>query len=294
MRPPFLGITSELTKDQLRGPRVRRLHRGVYGWAQGTAAASDGARQRVELLVRCRGALLVFPDAVVCGITAGRWLGLPVDDDGVVHLARGAAAARSRRHQVAIHRLALTAGERTIEDGLPVATGPRLLTDLSVVLGLEPLVALGDTVVRRWGRPAVDAAVTTHGSRRGAVLLRRALPLLDPGADSPAETRARLRLHAAGFTALRHKVAILDEDGGWLAAPDLADPDARVAVQYDGLVHWESGPARWRHDLDQDELVRAQGWQLVRTTSLDDADPRRLIDKVAAAYGRSAVLRGRP
>ena len=76
------------------------------------------------------------------------------------------------------------------------------------------------------------------------MLVRAVLPLLDPGSCSPAERRARLRLHDAGFTALRHGVVVRDRAGGWLAEPDLADELAKVAVQHDGLVHLQGDPER--------------------------------------------------
>jgi Ribonuclease G/E len=102
-----------------------------------------------------------------------------------------------------------------------------------------------------------------------------------------------LRLHAAGFTALRHGVVVRDRSGGWLAEPDLADEVARVAVQHDGDVHRRAGARQWQHDVDRDEFTRAHGWQLVVATAEDDRRPYLLVEKTAAAYRRAAALRGR-
>jgi hypothetical protein len=116
---------------------------------------------------------------------------------------------------------------------------------------------------------------------------------MDPGADSAAETRGRLRLHAAGFTALRHKVTVTDEHGGWLGVPDLADPEAKVAWQHEGELHFLQGVERRRKDIDRDEVVREVGWQVVSSTAIDDRDPERLIRKMTSAYLRAAALWGR-
>lgn len=138
----------------------------------------------------------------------------------------------------------------------------------------------------------MQAALDRRGRRPGLPRARQALTLADSGADSPAETRARLRLHAAGFVAMRHRVVVRDRDGGWLAEPDLADEQARVAVPHDGLVHVVGSPRARRQDLQRDELTRQADWQVVVATALDDQRPHLLLDKVTDAYRRSARLWG--
>jgi hypothetical protein len=282
MTAPFRGSTSSVTRQQLRSRSYQRVLRDVYVLGN----ATDELRTRVE------AARLLFPDAVPCTLTAALLQKLPVDDDSLLHLARGKRASYSRQEGVRVHRLAIPAWQQHSLDGLPVSDGPRTFADLSAHLDLEALVAVGDVVARRWSDEDLGAAVTAHGKRRGAVLLRQALPLLDRGSDSPAETRARLRLHAAGFTELRHKVVVRDLDGGWLCEPDLADATARVGVQHEGVIHFQKGERQRAMDVDRDELARAEDWQIVTSTSVDDRFPDRLIAKVTAAYLRSAQLLG--
>lgn len=242
----------------------------------------------ITVRTRVEGALQVFDGATVCLATATALLRLPVDDDGIVHLDRGPGAPRSSRAGIKVHRLGIPP-ERTLDlDGIRVADGPRCLADLSARLDLESLVALGDVVARRWTDEDIAAAVRDHASRPGAVLLRQAVPLLDSRSDSPAETRARLQLHAAGFTSLVHGTVVRDAGGGWLAAPDLGDDVAKVAVQHEGEVHFLKGVKQRRHDVDRDDLSRAEGWEVVVSTALDDAKPHRLIERVTAAYRRAA------
>lgn len=247
---PFLGSSSGRTRQQLRSKRFVRLSRDLYVLTPAEATL----RHRVEAL------RLVLQDAVPCGRTAALLQDLPVDDDGLLHLARGTAAARSRRPGVRVHRTPVADDEQLDLDGLPVADGPRTFVDLTATLDLEALVAVGDVVQRRYSAAALQAAVARRTKRPGLRLARAALPLLDGGAGSPAETRARLRLHAAGLTALKHGVVIRDEHGGWLAEPDLADDVAKVAVQHDGDVHRVKGRRRWEQDVQRDELSRQHGW----------------------------------
>jgi hypothetical protein len=277
----FLGSESGLSMQRLRGRSLERLSRDLY--------VPRGTEQ--DVCLRTTGALLTLPDAVPCSFTAALLQQMPVDDDGLIHLARGRKAARATRSGVKVHRTPVDPDERIVVSDLVVADGPRTFVDLAAKLDLEQLVAVGDVVLRRYDLEALTAAVARRPRRPGVVLARQALPLLDPGSASPAETRARLRLHAAGYTSLVHGVVIRDEAGGWLAEPDLADETARVAVQHDGAVHFEGSLEQRRNDLHGDELSRQHGWQVVVSTAVDDRRPHLLVAKVAAAYERAALLR---
>jgi len=278
----FLGSASGLTPQRLRSRRYLRLSRDLYVLG-GT---------ELDVRVRADAAVLALPDAVPCLFTAALLTRLPVDDDGLIHLARSRTAARSERIGVRVHRTPVEADEQIDVAGLPVADGPRTFVDLASRLDLERLVAVGDVVLRRYGAQTLADAVARRPRRPGLALARMALPLLDAGADSPAETRARLRLHAAGFRALRHGVVIRDEAGEWLAAPDLADDVARVAVQHDGWLHVIGKPRQRISDLARDEVSRQADWEVVVSTARDDAQPHLLLAKVTAAYRRAARLRG--
>ena len=282
MTAPFRGSSSRLTRQRLRGKTYVRVTRDVYV-----------LRNRdLDLRTRAEAAHIVFPEATLCLFTAALLLKLPVEDDGLVHLDRGLKASRSERKGIKVHRFGIPSDRIHDLQGLPVSDGPRTFADLASKLDLESLVAVGDVVARRWPMAELRSAVTSHGCRRGAVLLRTALPLLDKGSDSPAETRARLRLHAAGVTSLRHKVVVRDGAGGWLGEPDLADPVAKVALQHEGAIHFQKGEKQRRKDLTRDEVVRQEHWQLVSSTALDDANPDRLLEKVTAAYLRAGRLWG--
>lgn len=278
----FLGSESGLSMQRLRGRSLERLSRDLY--------VPRGTER--DLVVRTTGALLSLPDAVPCSFTSALLQGLPVDDDGQIHLARGPKAARATRAGVKVHRTPLEPDEQIVVGSLLIADGPRTFVDLAAKLDLEHLVAVGDVVLRRYGAEALSAAVDRRPRRPGIVLARQALPLLDGASASPAETRARLRLHAAGFTALVHGVVIRDDSGGWLAEPDLADEVAKVAVQHDGAVHVEGGLEQRRNDLHRDELSRQRGWQVVVSTAIDDRQPHLLLAKVGSAYERAAGLLG--
>ena len=197
----------------------------------------------------------------------------------------------SRRSGVITHRGSLTPAEVIVRSSRRMTSPARTFLDLAPHLEDVALIVLGDAVAARTGKTRLMAAVTAAPGRRGVAAARKAVVLVDPHSESPGETRTRLVLHAAGFTGLRHAVDVSDEAGGWLARLDLGDPVAKVGIQYDGLVHFDGGPERWRRDIDRDELARQEGWEIVVLTALDLRDPQRMIDKVAAAYARAAARR---
>ena len=278
---PFRGSTSGLSRQRLRTPRLRRESRDVYVLAE--------RRHTPDLAVQA--APVGVPDAVVSHATAAAWLGLPGPRDRRVHLTRSRAAGVSARRGVVTHRSTLPETHVVVHRDVRVTSPARTWLDLAPVLPFPELVALGDAVARRTGIGALEAVLRGGSGRRGVVSARAALELVDPGADSPPETLCRLLLHEAGFRGLRHGVVVRDHLGGCLSVPDLADPDDKVAVQYDGLHHLQGDPWQRRNDIDRDEVTRAAGWEVVVLTAKDLQLPALAILKVRAAYERAAARR---
>jgi hypothetical protein len=211
-------------------------------------------------------------------------------------LTRPPASPRSELRGVRTHRGTLDEDDLIVHEGRTITSPDRTFLDLSAILGHVELVVLADALARRVGIERLSQRLTPSRAAgvRGVRRARAALALADAGSDSPAETRTRLILHGAGFTKLQHGLDVTDRDGGWLARPDLADEEAKVAVQYDGLVHLGDDPERRRADIDRDELLRQHGWQVVVLTAVDLRSPHRMVAKVASAYDRSVESRARP
>lgn len=283
-REPFRGSAAGLTRQQLRGQRFRRVHRGVYV----LTPADD------TLALRADAALTLFPDAVLSHQTAARLLGLPSDDRGLVHVTRPQATAATERQGIRTHRARLLRADVVSVEGRRLTSPERTFLDLAAVLSDGDLVVLADAVTRRVGEARLARRLSKAAGVRGVRRARGALLQADPLSDSPAETKTRLILHAAGFPRLRHGLNVHNDHGSFLARPDLADEGAGVAIQYDGLVHLGDDPERRRFDIDRDESLRQHGWQVVVLTALDLRHPERMVAKVAAAYARAASVGARP
>ncbi len=69
-------------------------------------------------------------------------------------------------------------------------------------------------------------------------------------------------------------------DGRFIARVDFAWPDARVAVEYEGMWHGQSQQvARDRRRLNE---LTAAGWTVIFVTAADLRDPVQLIARIAA------------
>jgi very-short-patch-repair endonuclease len=77
----------------------------------------------------------------------------------------------------------------------------------------------------------------------------------------------RLALVLAGLPAPEVQYEVIDEWGRPVARLDLAYPARRVAIEYDGAVHFDEVKAR--SDRQRDAILAGYGWQTVRLTSAD-------------------------
>lgn len=178
------------------------------------------------------------------------------------------------------------------------ARGVRVSTPASTVAllaGRVPhaydLVALADAAVReplhRRDPPALTSlesltSALDAGRRVGRDRLRAALPRVSTRTRSRAETWLRLTVIDAGLPQPEVNYDVI-EGGRWLGQVDLAYPELRVAIEYEGEHHL-TDPLQWAEDIARmDRLVEA-GWRVIRVTKSDVfGDPSALIERIARA-----------
>ena len=271
-----------LSKDIVRGPRFRRVLRGVY-------VAADVAD---TVAVRAAAARLLLPaTAVFSHQTAAELLDLPLPTDGLIHSTIPRSVPRTRVAGLVTHQVtSMPSGvsARLGTSGLPITAPARTFLDVAASLTLVDLVVLGDAMVRR-GFVTVESLRAAAGEaprRRGVLTVREAAGLVRPRVDSPMETRVRLLIVLAGLPCPEAGGEVLDEDGQWIATVDLQYRVQRIAIEYDGILHLTSR-RKWLRDLATRDLLRDQGWEVIVLTSADVfGSPlrtlRRIRDKLAA------------
>jgi restriction endonuclease-like protein len=131
----------------------------------------------------------------------------------------------------------------------------------------------------------IELLADRHRGARGLVQLRRALPMVDGGAESPYETKTRLVLIGAGLPRPRTQVEVLNDWGAVLARVDIGWEEWKVGVEFDGAQHW-TDPAQRTRDIDRLAELEARGWAIIRVS----ADMLRQRPHVVVARVRRALL----
>lgn len=256
------------TRDDLRllvaRATVRRLVRGVYV----DASVQD------SLDVRARGIGLVTPPgSVLCGRTAA-WLW------GVDALAMGAhlvlpdvdvmsVAGRSASRRTGVFGSSgpLAAGDVVPLAGLLVTSPARTATDLARLLRRPDALASLDAMLRLPGltKDAVGEVLARFAKHRGIVQGRELLDLADPRAESPQESRTRLRCIDAGFPAPEPQIEVFDELGLFLGRLDMGWLEWLRAMEFDGH-DYHSTHDQIRHDDLRREAIERLGWVVIPVT----------------------------
>jgi hypothetical protein len=173
--------------------------------------------------------------------------------------------------------------------GMRVTTPARTALDLACRLPVEDAVAAIDALARatRLKMADVDALAERYRGRRSIRRARVALDLVDPGAESPQESRLRLLYIRAGFPRPETQVPVYDEYGQLVAVLDMGWPGIKVGADYEGKHHRLS---RWQLDKDirRFESVTELGWTDVRVTVLDTEGV--IIERTRRAFERRGAL----
>lgn len=203
--------------------------------------------------------------ATVAGLSAAalyrtKW----IDDWLPAELNR---AGRDKARGIVVRSDTLAEDEVCVRNGISLTTAARTAFDLGRRMGLQTAVirldALAAATDVKWAD--VDLLVARHSGVRGVVQLRRALELVDGGAESPYETRTRLVLLAAGLPRPRTQIPVFD--GPCLIARiDMGWEEWLVGVEFDGAQHW-TDPAQRTRDIDRTAELEAMGWRIVRVSS---------------------------
>lgn len=183
-----------LTRDELRSSAWRPLFRDVY---------ADAALPVTHRL-RCGAAarLLLPPGGAIAGRSAAALFGAGrVDTTEPIDVFVSAAKRFGPVNGLRVHRADLTGDDVVDRAGLRVTSPTRTCWDLASWLDPVEAVVLIDALL---GRRLVTVAelrsyAAERAGRRGCRRLLRAIDLADMAAESPQESRVRVRLVLAGL-----------------------------------------------------------------------------------------------
>lgn len=263
--------------DLVRPTRGARLPRSV---------ADDHAE-------RCRAVLAVSPpSAAVSHVSALRLLRVDLPSrlagDSRVHVTVLEGDVAPQRRRVVTHTHA-TDGRRyrarqlptVTAAGLPLVAPERTWLQLAASLSADELVVLGDAMTRRKTPVTTVAALRAEVAgappgTRGVRAAREAVELIRPGTDSSPESWVRLHMVRAGLPCPLVNARIHDDAGRFVAMPDLALPELKIAIEYDGDVH-RTDRQTWMRDVAKREVLRDLGWTVIVVVGAHLRDPDALV-----------------
>lgn len=258
---PFRGAEA-LAAKAIPERAMRVLYEPVYPGVYVPYGIELTARQRAEaawLWSRRRGVVAGNSAAALLG---AKWVDRALDAE-LVHDNRKPPA------RIHVHTDTLAPGETVAVGGIGVTSVPRTAFDIgrrtaSRLSAVQRLDALANAIGVQIDE--VEAVIAGHPGARGLARLRRVLPLVDGGAESPQETRTRLVLIDAGLPRPETQIVVCDEYGGFVARVDMGYRDLRVGVEYDGPQHW-TDPKQRQRDIDRHVALVALGWVIIRVSA---------------------------
>lgn len=189
----------------------------------------------------------------------------------------------------------LPASDRAEIAGVPVTALPRTIIDCARTLPIASALVIADSGLRigTSAEEVRDRAASMRGAR-GILRAERVLRLMDARSGSPGETLVRLIAHEAGLPRpdlshpVRTALGLL-----WL---DIAWPDLRVAVEFDGDGKYGRKPAevqaRLLAEKRRNDALDEHEWRLVHVTWEQLGDPARIVARIRHAMAQQ-VARGR-
>jgi hypothetical protein len=254
---PFIGsealAAGALTRHALRS-RFVAIHPDVYVTRDKDLTAATRARA-AWLWSRRRG--------VVAGRSASALHGAKWVD----HRAPAQLLYEHRRPPAGIHTWSDTvADDETEVIGSMLTTNPaRTAFDLACRNPTGEAVAAIDALARATRLKVADAELIAerYKGHRNIRRARRALALVDAGAQSPRETWLRLMVIEAGYRRPQTQIPVYGEYGALVAVVDLGWEDLKIALEYEG-DHHRTDRGQLRRDIERYEALHAMGWITIR------------------------------
>lgn len=294
MRPVRVDRTGESgpTPRQARGPRWRWVSQGLY---VPSSVDADDPQQRVV-----EAAAAMPRDSAVTGWGAFAWVGARWFDGRDERGKRIPVTLVVPDHRirppsgVAISAERLMPWHRHLLDGI-------VLTDPVRAIAYEMRHAADVRTAVRWADMAAHADLVSIADLRalaanltawtGIPQMRSALDFADENAWSPAEVDMRMVwVLDLGLPRPLCNRPVFDLEGRHIGTPDLLDPVAGMAGEYDSALHLEG--SQRRTDLEREAAFRRVGLEYVTMVTADRIDPTAFAQRTLEARARALAGSG--
>ena len=283
------GAVSRAEADRILGRRavLEGLATGVL--AQPWRGVVIHAADSLNLPTLAQAALIhVGQPAALSGATSLALHGISAAADTTIHLSVLPAKRARSKPGLVVHRAEYQPGDVIELDGLPAFSLDLALADYlcdgdertAFAAIDQALAGLPEDHCRALRRNVRDRLVDRR-DRRGIHRAQMLLTLATGKAESPPESILRLLVVEAGFPVPEAQYEIVTVDGRRLYVLDIAWPELRIALEYDGFAAHEE---RQEHDAERDTRMAGRGWVTIRATAVDLRDPGRVLAELRDAF----------
>lgn len=279
-----LGISAAALRDLVRAKVLQHPARGLYAVATLCDPTPEGRHRQL-----CAGALLLYPDGALSGVSAVVAHGLPVFG---VDLSRPQVRRPPDRAR-GVKGVRVLKSLREVDLSAPVRCEPLdlALTELAIEHGIVAGTVSADAalhgglVTMETLSARVEQCVHWPRSARARAMVAFA----DARAESVGETRTRILLETHGIR-LTSQVVLSTSASQRQVRVDFVVTGTRVVIEFDGRKKYAEGA--WQTLWDEkrrEDWIRAQGYAVVRLTWADLENPERALAKVRRALAAAAA-----
>lgn len=207
-----------------------------------------------------------------------------------VHLDVEDGATPRRTPLLVIHRRSPAETRRVhgvtiVEPVVALQQIARRLTHEELVVAVDSLIADRFGTVARLELEEVRR-VAGQARGHGASRLRAAVEHARERVWSPRETHLHLMLRRHGLPVPELNHQVQDQVSGVVYYVDLAYPEQRIAIEYDGMEHLTDAD-RVKRDHRKSAVLHAEGWTVIRLYAEDLLDPTALLARIHHALALS-------
>ncbi|WP_243387760.1 hypothetical protein [Bifidobacterium felsineum] len=277
---------------------------------------SDLTERRQAIIERCTSEAQQLGRTLLFGMTTSLMLqSVPLPEDCDLDMSKLHTVSSMKTRRVRAHASTLCSHIwKPIPQAKKVRINQHVLAldlfhvwaQLASHVSLRSLIILGDAIITAVHRQPLLAqnrdgssiyrdfvlSVERMPKFSGRMSCVRALMLMSPGADSPKESEKRLSLQSHGIpkASVNYVVPKILFTSGSPITLDLAWPQYKVAVEYDG-DHHRTDKVQWRRDQEKRGKLQGRGWIVFVATAASLADDYAKAE-FAFRVGRALALRG--
>ncbi|ANS79423.1 hypothetical protein SGUI_2027 [Serinicoccus hydrothermalis] len=286
-----LGLGSTEAEGLVRSGDLVRVRRGAFVsgpvWRAAPPWERHDLRARAVLRGLAPGARVALSDHSSLAVQG-------VDLHGVderVHLCRTDDGRSRQDAGVRVHGRVPDAFVVDLHVG-PVVTIALAVLQVAARSGVEAGLVSADAALRerRTTRAELEAALACMTGWRAHAAAARVVELASPLSESAGESRTRWVLLTLGLGIPEQQAEIADEHGLLVARVDFLFRAEKVVVEFDGMLKYDD-PSVLRSEKLREDRLRELGYEVVRLTWADLANPALVDRRLRAAFARARARR---